>query len=350
MFRSEGNFIEFEECISDAVDPRPDWCVALVRLAAHHAMSSPSTPFGAPLVTPPLLKDQAVELAQQVVSIHLKYPEYSIADIWAFLCCRALRRLGGPALTNYVGRGHHTDQMQPEALIAVTPSVLQDDRKDVLKIKRHLVQSGFGTDEITALLALVRGLGYHSSSGMRGALQLSDEQRAQRVSDPGFVGVAGVDELYLYESDRKCTTEPYIFGTQYFVNLLSYNWKKENRRGTLYRCREEDRRSLNIYINQFSSENFEELIRRSGRVPMTEEEAAVAEDKLKGKIDAIRALGPCGRVSMEPIDLSLLDDGLIQGWMHRFIADEPRLFAVVSSAMDRILKSGYNLNNLRPAG
>jgi hypothetical protein len=240
--------------------------------------------------------------------------------------------------------------MQPEALIAVTPSVLQDDRKDVLKIKRHLVQSGFGTDEITALLALVRGLGYHSSSGMRGALQLSDEQRAQRVSDPGFVGVAGVDELYLYESDRKCTTEPYIFGTQYFVNLLSYNWKKENRRGTLYRCREEDRRSLNIYINQFSSENFEELIRRSGRVPMTEEEAAVAEDKLKGKIDAIRALGPCGRVSMEPIDLSLLDDGLIQGWMHRFIADEPRLFAVVSSAMDRILKSGYNLNNLRPAG
>ncbi|ESL08290.1 hypothetical protein TRSC58_04009 [Trypanosoma rangeli SC58] len=381
-WRPSGNNLYVNKAIDTKVFARPDLSVAAVRMVIHHALSGTQTPFGAPMVYPEYMRPEAEELMRFVFELHREQPMFSIPDLWAMLSAKALARLGGPNISVHRGRPNPPEDLTVEELLVETPSLVSEGKRDVLAMKRLLAGQGFSVEEIVGMIGGIRALGFHDSSGFH----TKEEVKPQMRRHPSLMGPQE-DVFHLPETMEKCTLDPYVFGGEYFDLLLDYNWRQRSRIGWrrgVFRCDEKDRKRDITLLDPFSEqavmrerkrlqaqEQAREAVERAAqkreRFSVAEEEESVVgrageaqfisgvEPQENVEEDTTDTAGlvvvpefksPCSSVSMREIDMMLLDDALLTGWLHRFSANEIRFYAVFGNVMMKIQDQGYNLNSL----
>ncbi|KAH9601536.1 hem peroxidase [Trypanosoma melophagium] len=382
-WRPSGNNIYIDNMMDKKVFSRPDLSVAAVRMVIHHALSGAQTPFGAPMVFPEYIRSEAKELMEFILQLHHEQPMFSIPDLWAMLTAKALARLGGPNISVRRGRPQLPIDLKEEQLLVETPSLVPETTRDVFAMKRLLAKQGFSVEEIVAIIGGIRNIGFHEDSGFH----TKEEVKPQMRRRPGLMGPEE-DIFHLPDTFHKCTLDPYVFGGEYFDLLLDYNWRKKGffrRRGDHFRCDEGDRKREIVLLDPFSEESLskerkrlqaqesareameraaqkrqniktdDEIESETGRVgeaqfiPGLEDVNNEAKDEtidVKGEVEIPEFKSPCSSVSLREIDMMLLDDALLTGWLHRFSANEIRFYTVFGGIMEKIQSRGYNINSL----
>ncbi|KEG15022.1 putative ascorbate-dependent peroxidase [Trypanosoma grayi] len=379
--RPSGNNIYLNSAMDTKVFSRPDLSVAMVRMVIHHALSGAQTPFGAPMVYPEYLRPEAEELMEFILQLHREQPMFTIPDLWAMLSAKALARLGGPSITVRRGRPHPPSDLAEDQLLVVTPSLVPEKKRDVLSMKRLLAGQGFSVEEIAGIIGGIRNIGFHESFGFHTKAEVKPQMRRH----PSLMGPEE-DIFHLPETLEKCTLDPYVFGGEYFDLLLDYNWKQGgflNRRSGLFRCDEKDRKREVTLLDPFS----EQALMKERKRLLAQEKAREAverasqkreklddaeEESVTGRVGEAQYIpgvddnddagddagdmgvmlevpefkSPCSNVSMREIDMLLLDDALLTGWLHRFSANEIQFYNVFGNVMEKIQSRGYNLNSL----
>lgn len=364
---------------------RPDLAVAAVRMVLHHALSGTETPFGNPMVAPSYLKEEAEELLELVLELHHENPAVSIPDLWALLTAKALARLGGPSVAARRGRDGPAEDAAVEDLLQFPPSLVPEDKRDVLNLKRVLSREGFSLEQIVALAGCNRNLGYHEAANFH----TKEEVKPMLKRQPSMMGPS-TDHFHAPDLLEKSTLDPYVFGGEYFDLLLDYNWKPGGmfKKGSHYRCSQKERRRQVTLLDPFSEKTLEtrrrhlERLARSAAALEGAKEDSQGEEKTSGRFgrsgeaqfipwaikdkkedpvseevdralessievdDPGDVLDPCEHVSMRGIDVMLLDDALTRGWLHHFSEDEISFFSTVSDVFAFIQGRGHNANKL----
>ncbi|KAG8344254.1 hypothetical protein TRVL_04913 [Trypanosoma vivax] len=380
-FRPSGNSLYINNMLDEKVFTRPDLSVALVRMVVHHALSGAQTPFAIPMVYPEYLRPEAEELMSFVIALHKEQPMFSIPDLWALLSSKALSRLGGPSVQVRRGRPDPPPDLSEEQLLVSVPSLVEETQRDVLKIKRLLAGKGFSVDEIVAMVGGIRNIGFHESSGFHTRAEVRPVMRRRF----GALGPEN-DVLRLPESQYKCTLDPYVFGGEYFDLLLDYHWTQRGlfrRPGDLFQCDEGNRKREIVMLDPFSEQALERERKRLVAKERAREAVVRAAEKKElhavpvdgsttgrhgeaqyiggsndkavtgGTVQTVEPLvempefkSPCSSVSMREIDMTLLDDALLLGWVHRFSANEINFYTVFGKTIEKIHCHGYNVNSL----
>ncbi|SCU72884.1 peroxidase, putative [Trypanosoma equiperdum] len=378
--RPSGNDLYINRAMDTKVFSRPDLSVAAVRMVIHHALSGAQTPFGVPMVYPEYMKPEAEELMEFILQLNHEQPMFSIPDLWALFSAKALARLGGPSISVHRGRSDPPNDVPADQLLISTPSLVPESKRDVLNMKRLLSRQGFAVDEIVAMLGGIRNIGFHESSGFH----TTEEVKPQMRRRPGVMGPEE-DVYHIPDTPQKCTLDPYVFGSEYFDLLLDYNWKQNTslfRRNGPFHCSENDRKREVLLLDPFSEQAMErerkrlqaeerarESVERAAlkRHPSFDETTSITggrdgeaqpisgvmselnEDEginVKSLVEVPEFKSPCSSVSMREVDVLLLDDALLTGWMHRFSANEILFYDVFGTVMEKIQCRGYNLNSL----
>ncbi|KAF8298731.1 putative peroxidase [Trypanosoma cruzi] len=383
-WRPSGNTLYVNKAMDTKVFARPDLSVAAVRMVIHYVLSDTQTPFGAPMVYPEYMRPEAEELMKFIFDLHSEQPMFSIPDLWAMLSAKALARLGGPNISVRRGRPDPPGHLAVEQFLVETPSLVPEGKRDVLKMKRLLAGQGFSVEEIVGMIGGIRTIGFHDSSGFH----TKEEVKPQIRRHPSLMGPQE-DVFHLPETMEKCTLDPYVFGGEYFDLLLDYNWRQRSLigwRSGPFRCDEKDRKREITLLDPFSEqavmrerkrlqaqEQAREAVERAAQkreqITLPEEEKAESAMGRVGEAqfipgvemqesvddDTTEAVGslvvpefksPCSSVSMREMDMMLLDDALLTGWLHRFSTNEIRFYTVFGEVMEKIQNRGYNLNSL----
>lgn len=387
--RPAGNDVYVVQELDAKVFSRPDLSVALVRMALHHLMTQAPTPFGAPMVAPPELKAEAEELLEFVKRIHAEQPQFSIPDLWALMCSKALERLGGPIVHPLRGRPHLDAKGPKETLLTFPPNVVLTTQRDVLRFKRLLASQRYSVDEAVAALAGLRNIGYHpavlgqvaAASGtesMRPATLVERVDKAHPTPETQLTAKV--------TTQRKCSLDPYVFGGEYFNYLLDYHWDEQpvqslkhpmDRRdgeghtvsspslwrtligqgssasqahSKVWTCSEGRRRRVDVLVDPLSEAYAvrEKMKRTLEPEEMEQWEAEQERARRENPFTAAQGalVSPCDSISMEAIDVMLLDDAMTLGWVKKFSENEVKFYTSFGLVVDKILSKGYNVNEL----
>ncbi|KAG5466928.1 hypothetical protein LSCM1_01105 [Leishmania martiniquensis] len=395
-WRPSGNELYIREAIDQRLFSRPDLAVVAVRMLLHHALSNTQTPFGCPIVAPENYREEAEEIVDFIWTLNREQPMYTFPDLWAMFTAKAMARLGGPNVAPLRGRDEHPEFMARNLLLAFPHSLIREDDRDVLNMKRVLSRQGFSLEQVVALIGCSRCIGFHDAANFH----TREEVKPKIKRRPSMIGPSE-DEFHLPETIQKTTLDPYVFGSEYFNLLLDYKWLQpgllQQRKNGEYRCSAKERARQITLLDPFSEKSFESQRRRT-------EDA----EKLQGSIDArdkrksamlgssVGALGngfsdrsgeaqfipgvksatrgdsaryrirepdiagdpdyeierialstdPCEHVSMRGVDVMLLDDGLTKGWLHQFGENELEFYAAVAEVILDIQSRGHNRNKL----
>jgi hypothetical protein len=385
--RPAGNDVYVVQQLDAKVFSRPDLSVALVRMALHHLMAQTSTPFGAPMVAPPELKKEAEELLEFIKQLHAEQPQFSIPDLWALTCSKALERLGGPIVHPLRGRKHINAKGPTETLLVFPPHLVLTDQRDILRLKRVFAAQRYSVDEAVAALAGLRNIGYHPAV-------VSDVLRGETMK-PATV-VERMDKAHPTQetllaakvvTQRKCSLDPYVFGGEYFNYLLDYHWtetpvrslkhpsdRRDGDGGVLpelswwrklvgsskgssasadarvWTCSESRRRRVDILVDPLSEAYAmrETMKRTLDKDEMEQWEADQERARRENPFTSAQGAtaSPCEDISMEAIDVMLLDDAMTLGWVTKFSENEVKFYTSFGSVVDKILCTGYNANEL----
>lgn len=396
-WRPSGNEIYVMQALDVKLFSRPDLAVAAVRMVLHYALSGTATPFGAPMVAPPYLKEEAEELLDLVLELHEENPAISVPDLWAILSGKALARLGGPNITIRRGReGPEEIHAPEEEFLQIAPSLVPEDKRDVLSMKRLLAHQGFSLEQIVALISCYRNIGFHACANFH----TKEEVKPHMARNRNIIG-PDTSNFNLPDLIDKCTLDPYVFGGEYFDLLLDYDWKQAGifKKSDSYRCSGKDRRREVVLLDPFSEQSLEaekrrmeaaqkaastlddatrsrsgvvlskdgSLYGRTGEaqfikgsthaapdddddVKKATAEVAAAFDSANIEEDDGTVLDPCEHVSMRGTDIMLLDDALTRGWLYKFSDNEINYYAAVGEVFTTIQEHGYNVNNLHDSG
>lgn len=378
-YRPSGDDIYITRTIDAKLFSRPDLALAALRMALHHVTSNTQTPFGCPMVAPRYLLPEATELMDFVWTLHEEQPAFSIPDLWALIVTKGLARLGGPNVAPARGRDDPPNFLGKDDLLVVTPTLIPEDRRDVVNMKRVLASEGFSLPQIIALMGAMRTLGFHEAANFHTTHEV---QPSVRRGKEGPV----TDIFNLPDINDKCTLDPYVFDSQYFNLLIDYKWKPgwsllpKSKGQQKFMCSEKDRARDVVYLDPFSDQTVDSekrmllakekaqqtidmqekrrskdgetgLYGRSGEaqfIPGTEDSADPAK-KLDEQFEVEKSgerPSPCEFVSMRPIDVMLLDDGLCYGWLYRYSDSEVEFYSEFSKVVETIINRGYNTNQL----
>lgn len=396
-FRPSGNELRVREAIDQKLFSRPDLAVVAVRMLLHHALSNTQTPFGCPIVAPENYRDEANEIVDFIWELNKEQPMFTVPDLWAMFTAKALARLGGPNVVPFRGRDEPPEFMSRELLLAFPRSLVTEDERDVLSMKRVLSRQGFSLEQLVALIGCDRCIGFHDAANFH----TRDEVKPKMKRRPGTVGPAD-DEFHLPPTTLKTTMDPYVFGSDYFDLLLDYKWRQpglfRQRKDSEYRCNAKERAREVTLLDPFSEKSIEsqrrkmeatekarELVEvanaraaatlesgsesasdsgrfdRSGEAQFIPGAVAAASSERSG--DARRepdpsgdpdyeverplaTVDPCAHVSMRGMDVMLLDDGLTKGWLYQFVDNELEFYGAVSEVVLEIQRRGHNPNKL----
>lgn len=399
--RPAGNDLLVVQRVDEKVFSRPDLSVALLRMAMHHLFSNTQTPFGDPMVAPLELKQDAMELLSFIKELHKEQPQFSIPDLWALACVKAVERLGGPGVPPTVGRASSSSStsLKDDDLLKFPPSLLSDDTRDVSSLKRLFAMQKFSCDEAVAALAGARNVGYHA--GFYSSLRR--EGPLAMKPNVGSIGAASHETLLTQQNPtmRKCTLDPFVFGGEYFNYLLDYHWFQvpvselavpqvpvarngeggaatpqpvEQPSGSnqlsrwlrkafgrshvakgpdadVFRCFEDKRRRVEILVNPLSEDYIvtQKMKQTLNAKELREWEAGrEAEREEKGDQRANPVVSPCGHITMQPIDVMLLDDVMTLGWVNKFSENELRFYNSFTKVLRKTVEMRYNVNGLSP--
>lgn len=306
----------------------PQLSVALTQMAFHHVLSGCQTPFATPMVCPPHLIEEA-QILENLMGELVQYKHgLSPADLWAILCVKALQFVGGPTVSMKVGRPLDETSMKVKIIDPIIPHT----KRNAKALKDEMGRNGYRVSDVVAIVGASRCLGYHP--------------------DVKF----NVKDNVEY---RKTTTQPLIFGNDYFDELVHYQWTPEsqNRKDKkklfglfsqktssgsddtspdLYRCNDDRKAALRVKYM---------IPNQAPKAPMTEHEAAAAEEQ-KPKTKSDPSASVCSQISMQGIDIALLDDSLLSGWVNRFADNEQTYFTQVEKIYDDLLQKGYDKTKL----
>ncbi|EPY43375.1 hypothetical protein AGDE_00546 [Angomonas deanei] len=248
-WRPSGNDIYINSSIDKLLFSRPDLAVVSVKCLLHHALTGTTTPFADPIVAPPGYKQEVDELVAFVEELHHNQPLYSIPDLWAMITCKALSRLGGPIITPYRGR-----EATSGTTVVFKESLVQENKRDVLNMKRVLVKQGYSLDQLVAIMGCLRSIGFHDSANFH-----TKEEIKPSFRNTGVVGPKAGD-FVIPDTTEKTTLDPYVFGSDYFDLLLDYNWKKGIfSNSSVFRCSAKDKRRDIVLLDPFSARTAESI-------------------------------------------------------------------------------------------
>ncbi|KAG5492767.1 hypothetical protein JKF63_01347 [Porcisia hertigi] len=395
-WRPSGNELHIRESIDQKLFSRPDLAVVAVRMLLHHALSNTQTPFGCPIVAPENYREEAEEIVDFIWKLNREQPMYTFPDLWAMFTVKAMARLGGPNVVPLRGRDDPPEFMTRNLLLAFPRSLIRENDRDVLNMKRVLSRQGFSLEQLVALIGCTRCIGYHDAANFH----TREEVKPRIKRRPGVIGPSG-DEYHLPETIQKTTMDPYVFGSEYFDLLLDYKWKQSgffHQRGSgEYLCNAKERARQVTLLDPFSEKSLESQRRRidaaekaregvdalekrgsetmegdhralgGGRFGRSGEaqfipgetstkwndnaERGNREPDIAGDPDyeierVAEAVDPCEHVSMRGIDVMLLDDALTKGWLYQFGDNELEFYAAVSEVISDIQRRGHNPNKL----
>ncbi|AYU83151.1 Peroxidase, putative [Leishmania donovani] len=362
----------------------------------HHALSNTQTPFGCPIVAPENYREEAEEIADFIWKLSTDQPMYTFPDLWAMFTAKAMARLGGPNVVPLRGRDDPPEFMTRDLLLAFPRSLVHEDDRDVLNMKRVLSRQGFSLEQVVALIGCNRCIGFHDAANFH----TREEVKPKMKRRPGAIGPSD-DEFHLPGTIQKTTMDPYVFGSEYFNLLLDYKWRQpglfQQRRKGAYSCNAKERARQVTLLDPFSEKSYESQQRRMGpaekaressnatdkRIPATLGDGDSAPDRgrfdrsgeaqfIPGAHSANRSdsaessnrepdiagdpdyeaergtvsVDPCEHVSMRGVDVMLLDDALTKGWLYQFGDNELEFYAAVSEVILNIQGRGYNPNKL----
>jgi catalase (peroxidase I) len=270
-------------------------------MTIHHPMCEASTPFGAPMVAPPALKDEAEEVHQFLKSVRAKEPAVSMADLWVLASMYALSSLGGPlTLTKWGNREASSEELD------IRPAVIQETLTDINQFKKILCDQGFPLQEIAAMMGH-RTVGYH---------------HFQLWTLPG---ATSAEANPAYPEKRKCTADPLVFDNQYFINLTEKGWKPNKLKIPSHEILEHRASGKQQPANVGKSMPFLPFWRKG---PQEEEVTVYTCDDPS--------------ITMLPIDIGLLTDPLLRGWVVRLAENEIKFFNSYEAVLHRIHLKGYH--------
>ncbi|GET92865.1 hypothetical protein, conserved [Leishmania tarentolae] len=395
-WRPSGNELYIRESIDQKLFSRPDLAVVAVRMLMHHALSNTQTPFGCPIVAPENYREEAEEIVHFIWKLSADQPMYTFPDLWAMFTAKAMARLGGPHVVPFRGRDDPPEFMSRDLLLAFPRSLVREDDRDVLNMKRVLSRQGFSLEQAVALMACNRCIGFHDAADFH----TREEVKPKMKRRPGVIGPSD-DEFHLPGTIQKTTMDPYVFGSEYFDLLLDYKWHqpgffKQRRKGE-YRCNAKERARQITLLDPFSEKSYESQQRRMKAAEKTRERVDAAGKHIPtthggntsssdgGRFDrsgeaqfipgaasanwnnsaegsnrqpdiagdpdyeteyVALSADPCEHVSMCGTDVMLLDDALTKGWLHQFGDNELEFYATVSEVILSIQGRGYNPNKL----
>lgn len=383
--RPAGNDLLVIQRLDEKVFSRPDLSVALVKMALHHIFSKTETPFAAPMVAPPELQDEALQLLHFIKELHKEQPQFSIPDLWVMATAKAVERIGGPALTALRGRKNQ-DSFEDKDLLVFPPSCISDSARDVLSFKRMMSVSGYSFEEAIVALGAARSIGFHSVANIHFRESMKPANLRERF-DENFPS----QETLMTQKEatmRKCSMDPFVFGGEYFTYLLDYIWEPRveelNRDGsvkekkgilskltlfktssspvnssesqglvapstrTYWTCSESKRRRVEQLVNPLS----EEYLRKAKRKielnakQLREQEEQEELERLQNGDQVSPVISPCDHITMEAVDVMLMDDALTLGWLSKFSENELRYYGSFAKLMDKLFQKGYNANLL----
>ncbi|KAG5467475.1 hypothetical protein CUR178_01118 [Leishmania enriettii] len=395
-WRPSGNELYIREAMDEKLFSRPDLAVVAVRMLLHHALSNTQTPFGCPIVAPENYREEAEEIVDFVWKLSKDQPVYTFPDLWAMFTAKAMARLGGPNVVPLRGRDDAPEFMTRDSLLAFPRSLIREDDRDVLNMKRVLSRQGFSLEQVVALIGCSRCIGFHDAANFH----TREDVKPKIKRRPGMTGPRE-DEFHLPETIQKTTLDPYVFGSEYFDLLLDYKWRQpgflQQRKDCAYRCNAKERARQITLLDPFSEKSFESQRRRVEIVEKAREchspkdkrnsatlgeddsslggasvnrsgeaqlipgaisaewsnnaERGIREPDIAGdsdyEIERVAApLDPCEHVSMRGMDVMLLDDALTKGWLYQFGDNELEFYAVVSEVILDIQGRGHNRNKL----
>ncbi|XQJ31279.1 Peroxidase, putative [Leishmania guyanensis] len=362
----------------------------------HHALSGTQTPFGCPIVAPENYREEAEEIVDFIWKLNKDQPMYTFPDLWAMFTAKAMARLGGPNVVPLRGRDDPPEFMTRDVLLAFPRSLIHEDNRDVLNMKRVLSRQGFSVEQVVALIGCSRCIGFHDAANFHTREEVKPKMRWH----PKVIGPSG-DEYHLPGTIQKTTMDPYVFGSEYFDLLLDYKWRHprffQKGKSGEYRCNAKERARQVILLDPYSEKSCE-LQRRRVEAVERGRDGISATDKRNstahggsssslgdnrcdrsGEAQFIRgatgakwsnsmeggngepqitddpdyetecvavSVDPCEHVSMRGIDVMLLDDGLTKGWLYQFGDNELEFYAAVSEVILDLQGRGHNLNKL----
>ncbi|TPP44610.1 Peroxidase family protein [Leishmania donovani] len=341
-------------------------------------------------------REEAEEIADFIWKLSTDQPMYTFPDLWAMFTAKAMARLGGPNVVPLRGRDDPPEFMTRDLLLAFPRSLVHEDDRDVLNMKRVLSRQGFSLEQVVALIGCNRCIGFHDAANFH----TREEVKPKMKRRPGAIGPSD-DEFHLPGTIQKTTMDPYVFGSEYFNLLLDYKWRQpglfQQRRKGAYSCNAKERARQVTLLDPFSEKSYESQQRRMGpaekaressnatdkRIPATLGDGDSAPDRgrfdrsgeaqfIPGAHSANRSdsaessnrepdiagdpdyeaergtvsVDPCEHVSMRGVDVMLLDDALTKGWLYQFGDNELEFYAAVSEVILNIQGRGYNPNKL----
>ncbi|CAC9545959.1 conserved hypothetical protein [Leishmania infantum JPCM5] len=362
----------------------------------HHALSNTHTPFGCPIVAPENYREEAEEIADFIWKLSTDQPMYTFPDLWAMFTAKAMARLGGPNVVPFRGRDDPPEFMTRDLLLAFPRSLVHEDDRDVLNMKRVLSRQGFSLEQVVALIGCNRCIGFHDAANFH----TREEVKPKMKRRPGAIGPSD-DEFHLPGTIQKTTMDPYVFGSEYFNLLLDYKWRQpglfQQRRKGAYRCNAKERARQVTLLDPFSEKSYESQQRRMGPAEKARESSNATDKRIpaalgdgdsapdRGRFDrsgeaqfipgahsanrsdsaessnrepdiagdpdyeaerGTVSVDACEHVSMRGVDVMLLDDALTKGWLYQFGDNELEFYAAVSEVILNIQGRGYNPNKL----
>jgi hypothetical protein len=229
---------------------------------------------------------------------------------------------------------------------------------------------GFSSDEAVAALAGSRNVGFHSGANIHSTTLMTPGILRERNNR----SVPSQETLFAKESDSKrtCSMDPYVFGGEYFNYLLDYHWEphsvaqhasssawsrlvsslqggsKPLPKDTVWTCSESKRRRVEVLVDPLSDAYVrEQKIKLDMSAKELREYTTTKSDNALSKGDVIEpAVSPCDQISMEAVDVMLLDDAMTLGWITKFSENELRFYGSFGRVFEKILGKGYNANEL----
>lgn len=343
------------EDMTTVMQANPKLAAAAVQMVCHYLWSQVSTPFGAPMVASPFYQEEAMKLKGLVEQWQKQFPQLlSVADLWTLVSITALASVGGPRLAPTVGRVDFADEKMnepvnenpsadgPHVSIQIIPSFLDEQCRNVRDIKHLLVKDGHSLTTMVALFGLTRFIGLHpydkvAADTPNNAKRLSffSKKKAARTSN------AASYDLY------QCSSTPFHFSNEYFRLLLDCCWvPEENHNKKQVSSLSISSSSVNPLL--FRSKDTKRLSSESCRSSLPSSLVFNGESNAKVRSSSAVEIeeNASGKVRMNEVDVSLLNDLGTHAILKRFANSEKLLDYVIKNLFFDILLSGHNANRI----
>lgn len=301
-------------------------------------------PFGAPMLIPDSVSESDLSairaLHDEVAALTANGDSLASPDIWALLASKSLQLLGGPVVDPRSGRRPASEDPLDEGILVVPPAVRDKDRSIQGTIET-LESRGFTLMEIVALIGGKQGVGFHSGANI------------VLVND-SFVELGAGDSNAPPSLQRTCTTMPLVLSNGYFRNLLNNTWEPFLTRSRwqarsdsgYFVCKDEKRAPWRVKYVQSKTSRIVSQSRLS-RMSREEQEQHLRSQAEQQQEEA--ALSKvCNFISMQGIDVALLDNQHTVAATLLFADDELKFFESLATACAKILAAGYDAREFEP--